>query len=91
MCHLQVTLTIQADKDSEPREVQLQRQRIINNPVSSQLCQKVPLSESDQPESFGKVGYIRVATFSKQTTENVKVALHKLQAEKANMWAPQLL
>ena len=79
-------MTIKSADDSEPRDVPLQRQRIINNPVSSQLCQRVPLGEvADQPDNFGKVGYIRVATFSKQTTDNVKTALHKLQAEKASM------
>jgi carboxyl-terminal processing protease len=83
----QVTLTIRSHDDGAIKELPLARQRLTFNPVTSQLCKKVPLGEAGEGsagEATEKVGYIRVATFSKQTTENVKAALHQLQAEGAN-------
>jgi len=84
--HWQVTLTIRSDSGGATKEVPLSRQRLTFNPVTSQLCKRVSLGGEEEGlgEPTGKVGYIRVATFSKQTTENVKAALHQLQAEGAN-------
>ncbi len=86
---IQVTLTIRSDDSGATRDVPLSRQRLTFNPVTSQLCKKVALGgEAEEGEAAaeptGKVGYIRVATFSKQTTENVKAAIHQLQSEGAN-------
>lgn len=91
---MQVTLSIQPHDGSEEREVQLQRQRLTVNPVSHQFCKRVPwglpdapnVAEADSSSSVAdsNVGYIRVATFSKQTTEGVKAALHQLQSEGAS-------
>lgn len=67
----------------------LSRQRLTFNPVTSQLCKKVSLGSDEAglaTTPSGKVGYIRVATFSKQTTDNVKTALHQLQAEGADRY-----
>lgn len=45
-------------------------------------------SKGDAPapaaDSAGKIGYIRVSTFSKQTPENARAALQKLKAEGAD-------
>ena len=85
---VQVTLMIQPHDKQEQRKVTLTRQRINFNPVSSQLCKRVPFAggaaAGDGAEEEGKLGYIRVATFSKQTTENVKSAIHQLQSEGAS-------
>lgn len=84
---LQVTLTIRPHDGGAEKEVILSRQRLTFNPVTSQLCKKVSLgsnSDGSASDPVGKVGYIRVATFSKQTTDNVKTALHQLQAEGAD-------
>jgi len=86
----QVTLTIRSQEGGETKELPLARQRLTFNPVTSQLCKKVALGQEGEGsggEASGKVGYIRVATFSKQTTDNVKAALHQLQAEGANRCA----
>ena len=88
LCLVQVTLQIQPQSSETQKNVQLQRQRLTFNPVSSQVCRRVPQEPRDassdgSPTTDGTVGYIRIATFSKQTTEGVKAALHQLQAEGA--------
>ena len=86
---MQVTLTIRPHSGGPARDVQLSRERLTFNPVSSQVCRRVgpgpsANGSSSGAEGDGKVGYIRVATFSKQTTENVKAAIHQLQSEGAS-------
>lgn len=88
---MQVTLRIQPHDGGPEREVQLIRQRLTFNPVSSQVCKKVPWGaralpggESAPDEGESTLGYIRVATFSKQTTENIKAALQLMQSEGAD-------
>ena len=73
--------------------MQLSRERLTFNPVSSQVCRRGgPGPSADGSGSGagtdGKVGYIRIATFSKQTTENVKAAIHQLQSEGASRLVP---
>ena len=84
-----MTLTIRPHSGGPARDVQLSRERLTFNPVSSQVCRRTgpgPSASggSSVAEGDGKVGYIRVATFSKQTTENVKAAIHQLQSEGAS-------
>ena len=69
----------------------LKREKIKINPVTSQLCSSPSnsISETGQSEeppaiSTGKIGYIRVSTFSKQTPENARSALQKLKADGAD-------
>lgn len=60
----------------------LQRERITINPVSSVLC---PASSAGVAPgaAAAKVGYIRVATFSKQTPEGVRAAIEQLKVRRA--------
>ena len=68
----QVTLTLQAPSGGGAREVKLTRQPITFNPVTSDLC-GVPAGGG------AKTGYIRIATFSKQTPDGVRAAIKSLR------------
>lgn len=80
----QVTLALQPHGQNGTREVTLTREKIDFNPVSSQLCSS---SSSDGSSSNGKTGYIRLATFNKQTPERARTALQKLKADGADRCA----
>lgn len=67
------------------------REKINFNPVSSLLCGSASASaasdgagEAASSSGSGRVGYIRVATFSKQTAENARSAIQKLKSEGAD-------
>ncbi len=68
----QVTLTLQAPSGGGAREVKLTRQPITFNSVTSDLC-------GAPPEGGAKTGYIRIATFSKQTPDGVRAAMKSLR------------
>ena len=95
---VQVTLTIQphsSAKGASANTVILARQRITAETVTRRLCE--PLSrtapilaakgkkgaESSGPDSL-RLGYIRVANFSKTTTDSVREALKGLKKEGAD-------
>ena len=72
--------------DAKSREFKLTRERIALKPVSFQMCG--PVSDTVGPsEASGKLAYVRVATFNKQTTENAKAAFRQLKAEGASRYA----
>ena len=88
---LQVVLKLQPHGQENLREVTLKREKIKINPVTAQLCGSPSSSISEASPSAelpaastGKIGYIRVATFSKQTPENARSALQKLKADGAD-------
>lgn len=89
MISLQVLLKLQPHDQQSTKEITLKREKIKINPVTSQLCGQASSStEAGGPEtlkvdSTGKIGYIRVATFSKQTPDNARSALQKLKADGA--------
>ncbi len=93
---LQVVLTLKPHGGGDLREVTLKREKIKINPVASQLCSSPSISlpsetsQSAEPPaaSTGKIGYIRVATFSKQTPDNARSALQRLKADGADRFAP---
>jgi len=91
----QVVLTVRPHQQPAAREVPLVRQKIAFNPVSPHLCAAVsptlePGAGAAAPaagagagggaRSGGKLGYIRVSTFNKQTSEGVRAALEQLHA-----------
>ena len=81
---LQVTLDVASD--SQSNVVKLTRERIALKPVSFQMCG--PVSDTVGPaEASGKLAYVRVATFNKQTTENAKAAFRQLKADGASRYA----
>ena len=60
----------------------LVRQRIALKPVTSHMCDAV--NRSVGPSGMaGKLAYVRVATFNKQTTESAKAAIRQLKADGA--------
>lgn len=75
----QVVLSLQSPEDGEPktREVRLTRQAVTFNPVSSELCSRVGAGEVNG-RLVDTTGYIRVATFSKQTPDGFRTALKSL-------------
>lgn len=75
---MQVVLQLQPHSGGGSKEVNLTRQAITFNPVSSELC----AAGTSAP---GKTGYIRIATFSKQTPAGVRAAMKTLQ-----VWLPQV-
>lgn len=86
---VQVTLTIQPHDGASERDVVLARQKLTFNPVTSQLCKRVPWSQQNGSSSSESgadetIGYIRVATFNKQTSDSFKSALTQLQSEGAS-------
>ena len=89
MTPLQVLLKLQPHDQQDTKEIVLKREKIKINPVTSQLCGQASSStevsgpETPEVDSPGKIGYIRVATFSKQTPENARSALQKLKADGA--------
>lgn len=65
--------------------VKLKRERIALKPVSSQMCESV--SHSVGPaDASGKLAYVRVATFNKQTTGDAKAAFRQLKADGATRY-----
>ncbi|CAL5221069.1 g3193 [Coccomyxa viridis] len=87
----EVVLKLQPHGQEDLREVTLKREKIKINPVTSQLCSSPSSSTSETSQSAeptaastGKIGYIRVSTFSKQTPENARSALQKLKADGAD-------
>ena len=97
-------LTVRKHGQASTKDLTLVREKITFNPVSSRLCEGVSSSSAAAPEAGaassggdGKLGYIRVATFSKQTPENTRSAIQKLKSEGAdrsnlapcmNLWNP---
>ena len=70
---MQVTLALQPHGQSGTKEVTLTREKIEFNPVTSQLCASVsPSALASSSEASGKLGYIRLATFNKQTPERAR-------------------
>ena len=74
-----------------PREVPLRRQRIAFDAVTRQLCRPLgpaaPLLEaggSAGDPASPRLGYIRVATFSKATGEGVRSAIQQLKKDGAD-------
>lgn len=91
----EVTLTIRKHGQASTNDLTLVREKINFNPVSSRLCDGVssssaPPSNAGAASGVGKVGYIRVATFSKQTPENTRSAIQKLKAEGADRFVLDL-
>lgn len=88
---LQVTLTIRPHGQQSTKQVALTREKITFDPVSSQLCSSSGSSSSADGNGSsaaspgsGKTGYIRLATFSKQTPENTRAAIQKLKLQGAD-------
>ena len=89
---MQVTLTVRKHGQDTTKRLTLVREKINFNPVSSQLCSGASSStvsdgageEAASSSGSGKVGYIRVATFSKQKAENARNAIQKLKSEGAD-------
>ncbi|KAL4425371.1 hypothetical protein ABPG75_009387 [Micractinium tetrahymenae] len=74
----EVVLTVKpGNGGGPPRDVRVQRQPIAFNPVDWALCGSSGNLAPADPDS--KLGYIRIATFSKQTAEKVRTALTELQ------------
>ena len=67
---------------SRIQSYKLSRERITLRPVSFQMCGAVDRGVGPGDAS-GKLGYVRVATFNKQTTESAKAAFRQLKAEGA--------
>jgi len=87
-------LTIRPHGKASTKQLTLKREKINFNPVSSQLCNGMSSSAAPDADSgmtsakaSSKVGYIRVATFSKQTPENARGAIQKLKSEGADRCA----
>ena len=93
-----MTLALRPAGRGAEREVALTREKIDFNPVTSQLCSGGQASTSGSSSESGssgsgggaegrKVGYIRVATFSKQTPEAARAAVQRLKADGADRCA----
>lgn len=88
----EVVLKLKPHSGEGLREVTLKREKIKINPVTSQLCgsasravtEAAPSAEVPAADGAGKIGYIRVATFSKQTPDSARAALQKLKADGAD-------
>ncbi|KAL0021799.1 hypothetical protein WJX77_001884 [Trebouxia sp. C0004] len=79
----QVTLDVASDSQSSV--LKLTRERIALKPVSFQMCG--PVSDVVGPAAAsGKLAYVRVATFNKQTTESAKAAFRRLKADGASRY-----
>lgn len=72
----QVTLAVQPANGGGRRDVTLTRQPIQYQPVTSELCRG---GGGGADGSTPPLGYIRVATFSKQTPDAVRDAIRSLQ------------
>ena len=72
-------------KTGREEDVTLTRQKISYNPVSTKLCGAVG-SAVGPKGADSKLGYIRVATFNKQTSDSFRQALDKLKADGAGRW-----
>lgn len=85
---VQVNLVVAKHSNSQRQQLDLKRERVTNKSVTSQLCTSVSRSLlADSKADPGKLGYIRVATFNKQTAENVQAAIQHLHADGANRCA----
>ncbi len=72
--------------DAKSSVFKLTRERIALKPVSFQMCG--PVSDMVGPaDASGKLAYVRVATFNKQTTESAKAAFRQLKADGASRYA----
>jgi len=74
----QVTLTLHPARGGGARDVTLTRQPIKFNPVTSELCGGGG-GGGGGADSGSPLGYVRVATFSKQTPEGVRDAIKALK------------
>ena len=83
---LQVTLALLTQDQSSTREVTLTREKIANAPVSHQICPSVS-STVGPANASGKLGFVRIATFNKQTTESAKDAFRQLKADGATRYS----
>ena len=83
---LQVTLALLTKDESSTREVTLTREKIANVPVSHQMCPSVS-STVGPANASGKLGFVRIATFNKQTTESAKAAFRQLKADGATRYS----
>lgn len=71
----QVTLTVQPARGGGRRDFTLTRQPIQYQPITSELCR----GGGGGADGSAPLGYIRVATFSKQTPDAVRDAIRSLQ------------
>lgn len=79
----QVSLRIKSHRDKTVKDLTLTRQPIIIDPVDVMLC---PSSGGYAPSAAptSKLGYIRIATFSKQTAEKTRDAITTLKSSGAD-------
>jgi C-terminal processing protease CtpA/Prc len=73
----QVTLAVQPANGGGRRDVTLTRQPIQYQPVTAELCRGG--GGGGGADGSTPLGYIRVATFSKQTPDAVRDAVRSLQ------------
>ena len=85
-----VQVTLQVSSHKKVSTVKLTRQRITLKPVTSQMCGSAN-SAVGPADASGKLAYVRVATFNKQTTESAKAALRQLKADGATRQSSQPL
>ena len=85
---MQVTLDVSSN--NKVRTVKLTRQRITLKPVTWQMCGSAGSAVGPAGAS-GKLAYVRVATFNKQTTESAKAALRQLKADGATRQSSSLV
>ncbi|KAL3153523.1 hypothetical protein ABBQ38_011854 [Trebouxia sp. C0009 RCD-2024] len=78
-------VTLDVSSKSKVRTVKLTRQRITLKPVTWQMCGSAS-SAVGPADASGKLAYVRVATFNKQTTESAKAALRQLKADGATRY-----
>ncbi|GAQ77612.1 Peptidase S41 family protein [Klebsormidium nitens] len=74
----EVVVTIRRNGSGKSETVQIKRQKITLNPVSSKLC--TPGNGAD------KLGYIRLSTFNSNSTAAVREAIEKLKEEGAKAY-----
>jgi carboxyl-terminal processing protease len=74
-----ITLKIKPCAGGAAKDLKLTRAPILINSVDSALCSTSGRLAPDAPNT-SKLGYIRVATFSKSTAEKVRAALEELRA-----------
>lgn len=79
---LQVTLALLTNGRSSNRQVTMTREKIAYVPVSHQMCPSVS-STVGPADANGKLGFVRISTFNKQTTESAKAAFRQLKADGA--------
>eukprot|EP00887_Chlorella_sp_A99_P003436 scaffold7.g3436.t1 len=74
----EVALRVAPAHGGPPRELRLVRTPITINPVDSALCAGAG-RVAGEAAAGDKLGYIRIATFSKQTADKVREAIAQLQ------------